>query len=208
SYFLYRLSQEQLAATLFPLGEMKKEAVYQKAAELELPYEEILESQEVCFVTQKDYRAFLSENRPEAASPGKIVTEGGEVIGQHAGVAFYTVGQRRGLGVALGQRTYVTRIDSDKREVVIGSEASLLQKELVAENLVWGGIGPPQGPLRVKGRIRYRSSEQAATLFPISNGKVHVCFDTPQRGVSPGQSIVFYDEDEVIGGGVIAYANK
>lgn len=204
SYFLYRLSQKQLAATLFPLGEMTKKAVYQKAAELGLPYEEILESQEVCFVTQKDYRAFLSAYRPEAESPGEIVTEEGEVIGQHAGVAFYTVGQRRGLGIALGKRTYVTRLDPARREVVVGSEESLLQKDLVAENLVWGGGGLPSGPLRVRGKIRYRTDEQEATLFPKSNGKVHVAFDTSQRGISPGQSVVFYDGDEVIGGGVIS----
>lgn len=207
SYFLYRLSQKQLAATLFPLGEMTKKAVYQQAAALGLPYEDILESQEVCFVTQKDYRAFLSENRPEAAAPGEIVTEEGEVVGQHAGVAFYTVGQRRGLGIALGERTYVTRLDPSKREVVVGSEEALLQKELAAENLVWGGGGLPEEPLRVRAKIRYRTDEQQATLFPKSNGAVHVTFDAPQRGISPGQSIVFYDGGEVIGGGVISKTN-
>jgi len=203
SYFLYRLSQKQLAATLFPLGEMTKSAVYQKAGELGLPYEEVLESQEVCFVTQKDYRAFLAENRPEAESPGEIVTEAGEVVGQHAGVAFYTVGQRRGLGIALGKRTYVTRLDPVNRKVVVGSEEDLLQKDLVAGELVWGGGGPPSGPLKVRGKIRYRTEEHEATLSPKSEGQVHVSFDTAQRGISPGQSIVFYDGDEVIGGGVI-----
>ncbi|MEO2053829.1 MAG: tRNA 2-thiouridine(34) synthase MnmA [Nitrospira sp.] len=206
SYFLYRLNQKQLSATLFPLGEMKKKAVYQKAAELGLPYEEVLESQEVCFVTQKDYRAFLSENRPEAAASGEIVTEEGEVVGQHAGVAFYTVGQRRGLGIALGKRTYVTRLDPVKREVVVGSEEALLQEDLVVEDLVWGGVGLPLGPLRVRGKIRYRTEEHEATLFPQTNGTVHVTFDAPQRGISPGQSIVFYDGDEVVGGGVISKA--
>lgn len=203
SYFLYRLNQEQLAATLFPLGGMKKEEVYQKAAALGLPYEEVLESQEICFVTQKDYRAFLAENRPEAEAPGKIVTDTGEVVGEHRGVAFYTIGQRRGLGVSLGERAYVTRLDPDRREVVIGSEEALLKKELVAENLVWGGIGSVSAPLRVKGKVRYRTPEEEATLLPISGGRVQAKFDLPQRGITPGQSVVFYQGDEVVGGGII-----
>ena len=203
SYFLYRLHQEQLAATLFPLGGMKKEAVYQKAAALGLPYEEVLESQEICFVTQKDYRVFLAENRPEAEAPGKIVTESGEVVGEHRGVAFYTVGQRRGLGISLGERVYVTRLDPDRKEVVIGSEESLLEKELVAESLVWGGIGSPTASIRVKGKVRYRTSEEDATLIPISESQVRLLFDRPQRGITPGQSVVFYNGDEVVGGGII-----
>ncbi|HLG21963.1 MAG TPA: tRNA 2-thiouridine(34) synthase MnmA [Candidatus Manganitrophaceae bacterium] len=203
SYFLYRLNQDQLAHTLFPLGEMSKEKVYEKAAALGLPYEEVLESQEICFVTQKDYRVFLSEQRPAAQTPGKIVTESGEVVGEHAGVAFYTVGQRRGLGVALGERMYVTRLDPEKREVVVGSEDSLLQKELTAENIVWGGIGPPAGPLRVRGKIRYRFQEKEGTLVPLPDGRARLLFDEPQRGITPGQSVVFYQGDEVIGGGII-----
>lgn len=203
SYFLYRLNQEQLAMTLFPLGGMKKEEVYRKAGALGLPYEEVLESQEICFVTQKDYRAFLAENRPEAEAPGRIVTESGEVVGEHKGVAFFTVGQRRGLGVSLGERTYVTRLDADRKEVVIGPEAALLQKELVAGNLVWGGIGPLSGPLRVKGKVRYRTEEEAATLMPMSTEAVRLIFDRPQRGITPGQSVVFYQGDEVVGGGII-----
>ena len=203
SYFLYRLNQEQLSRTLFPLGEMKKEEVYQKAAALGLPYEEVLESQEICFVTQKDYRVFLKENRPEAEAPGKIVTESGEVVGLHQGVAFYTVGQRRGLGVSLGERVYVTRLDPERKEVVIGSEEALLQKELIAGNIVWGGIGPLTASLRIKGKVRYRTEEDNATLTPLSKDQVQVLFDFPQRGITPGQSVVFYSGDEVIGGGMI-----
>jgi tRNA-specific 2-thiouridylase len=203
SYFLYRLNQEQLSKTLFPLGAMKKEEVYQKAAALGLPYEEVLESQEICFVTQKDYRVFLTENRPEAEAPGKIVTDSGEVVGEHRGVAFYTVGQRRGLGISLGERVYVTRLDPDRKEVVIGSEEALLQRELIAGDLVWGGIGPLASPLRIKGKVRYRTQEEEATLTPLSGDRVQVAFDLPQRGITPGQSVVFYREDEVIGGGVI-----
>lgn len=203
SYFLYRLNQDQLSATLFPLGAMKKEEVYAKAAALGLPYEDVLESQEVCFVTQKDYREFLSEYRPEAQAPGKIVTESGEVVGEHAGVAFYTVGQRRGLGISLGERTYVTRLDPDKKEVVVGAEEALRQKELIAGNIIWGGYGAPTDPLQVEAKIRYRTRETAATLTPSPDGLVHLLFDEPQRGITPGQSVVFYQGDEVVGGGII-----
>lgn len=203
SYFLYRLNQEQLSMTLFPLGAMRKEEVYQKAAALGLPYEEVLESQEICFVTQKDYRAFLAENRPEAEAPGKIITEAGDVVGEHRGVAFYTVGQRRGLGVSVGERVYVTRLDADRKEVVIGSEESLLQRELVAKQIIWGGTGPISSSIRIKGKVRYRTSEDEATVIPISEDQVRVVFDFPQRGITPGQSVVFYQGDEVVGGGII-----
>ncbi|MFY9271012.1 MAG: tRNA 2-thiouridine(34) synthase MnmA [Candidatus Manganitrophaceae bacterium] len=208
SYFLYRLSQQQLASTLFPLGAMEKEEVCRKAAALGLPYEEVLESQEVCFVTQKDYRGFLAEQRPEAVAPGKIVTESGEVLGEHTGVAFYTIGQRRGLGVALGERIYVTGLHPERREVVVGSEESLLQKEVTADRLVWGGRGCPDGPTRIQGKIRYRSPAVEGTLFPLPDDQVRVRFDTPQRGITPGQSLVLYQGEEVIGGGVIIEDRK
>jgi len=207
SYFLYRLNQEQLAATLFPLGEMHKEEVCRKAAALGLPYEEVLESQEVCFVTQKDYRAFLSEHRPESQAPGRIVTESGEVVGEHAGVAFYTIGQRRGLGVALGERIYVTQLRPEQREVVIGSEESLLKREVLADRLVWGGEGRPEIPVRVQAKIRYRSPAGDGMLVPLSEDRVRIVFDAPQRGVTPGQSVVFYQGEEVIGGGMIVDAD-
>lgn len=203
SYFLYRLNQSHLSKTLFPLGEMTKTQVYKEAAVLGLPYEEILESQEVCFVTQKDYREFLSENRPEADAPGEVVTTTGEVVGQHAGVAYYTVGQRRGLGIAFGKRTYVTQLDPINRKVVVGSEKDLFEHELLAEHLVWGGHGFPSEPLSVKAKIRYGSPEHAGTLFPLSKNRVRVLFNQVQRGITPGQSVVFYQGNEVIGGGNI-----
>ncbi len=203
SYFLYRLSQQQLSKTLFPLGEMSKEAVYKIAAELALPYEEIQESQEVCFVTQKDYRVFLSDARPESLAPGKIVLETGEVVGEHEGVAFHTIGQRRGIGVALGERAYVTRLDPENRTVVLGSETSLRNKTLIAGDIVWGGQGLPEKAVSVQAKIRYQTPEGRATLEPISENKAKLLFDAPQRGIAPGQSVVFYQGDEVLGGGTI-----
>ncbi len=207
SYFLYRLSQKQLSSTLFPLGEMSKEAVYQKAADLDLPYEEILESQEVCFVTQKDYRSFLTENRPEAAVPGEFVSTSGEVLGQHQGLAFYTVGQRRGLNIALGERAYVTRLEPEHNRVIIGSKDDLLQEGCIAADMVWGGFGSPTDPITVEARIRHRAKTEPATLFVIKTGpekgKVKISFHQAVAGISPGQAIVFYQNDEVIGGGTI-----
>jgi len=204
TYFLYRMSQEHLAHTLFPLGGMTKEAVYQKAAALGLPYEEILESQEVCFVNQKGYREFLSMYRPEAVTPGRIVTESGERVGQHAGVAHYTVGQRKGLGVAAAERLYVTRIDPARGEVVVGPEARLYQDHLIARQIVWGGGGLPSSPMAISAKVRYRTPDQPAVLTPLPNGNVHLQFENPQRGIAPGQSVVFYRNQEVVGGGIIA----
>jgi len=203
SYFLYRLSQEQLGATLFPLGAMNKEAVYQRAVALGLPYEEVLESQEVCFVTQKDYRAFLSENHPESMSPGNIVTETGETVGEHDGIAFYTIGQRRGVGVALGERHYVTGLNLLKNEVTVGPESSLFVEKLITKDHVWGGLGIPEEPICISAKLRYRASEQKAELSILPDQYASLCFERPQRAVAAGQSAVFYKEDEVIGGGVI-----
>lgn len=208
SYFLYRLSQDQLASTLFPLGKMTKEQVYEKAAEMGLPYEEILESQEVCFVTQKDYREFLTENRPESLISGEVVTTSGEVVGQHDGIAFYTVGQRRGLGISGDTRRYVTRLDVVKNQVILGSEDDLLKKTLVAKDLIWGGYGKPAGPISIQARIRHRAKTQAANLTLLKDepdsGKVRLHFHKPQHRITPGQAVVFYQRDEVIGGGTIA----
>ncbi len=210
SYFLYRLSQEQLAATLFPLGNMNKEEVYKKASALGLPYEDILESQEICFVNQKTYQDFITENRPEAVSPGEIVmaSSGADarplrVVGAHNGIAFHTVGQRRGLDVALGERVYVTGIDPIKNQVTVGYADELLQRELAADKIVWGGDGIPALPNRVQARIRYRSFPKDATLFEANDHSLRLLFDEPERGITPGQSVVLYQGESVIGGGII-----
>ncbi len=203
SYFLYRLTQDQLARTAFPLGGMNKESVYKKALSLGLPYEEILESQEICFVNQKNYGEFLTENRPESVIPGNIVTESGDVVGTHKGVAFHTVGQRRGLNVAMGERVYVTRLDVVKNEVVLGDPEQLLQRELAADRVIWGGWGVPSFPVSVEAKIRYRSTPKLATLIEADAETFRIVFDEPERGVSPGQSVVLYQGNTVIGGGVI-----
>jgi len=204
TYFLYRLTQAQLSMSLFPLGGMSKDAVYREALTLGLPYEEVLESQEVCFVTQKDYRVFLKEHRPEALAPGPMMTEEGQVIGSHHGIAFYTIGQRRGLGVSSRQRAYVTHIDPQTQTVVIGPRESLSQQALTAHHIVWGGRGDLKTPMRVMAQIRYRTPTTPAMLIPEARDRVRLEFDQPQQGVAPGQSVVFYHEDEILGGGMIA----
>ncbi len=203
SYFLYRLSQDQLARVLFPLGEIHKDEVWHEAEALGLPPDEIKESQEICFVTKRDYRQFLEERYPEAMGQGEIVTEKGEVLSHHRGVAFYTVGQRKGLGIPASQRLYVTRLDPLQNRVVVGPEESLLQQELVAADLNYVSVSGFEGERRVMAKIRYRHPEQSAWVTPLPEGRWRLTFETPQRAIAPGQSVVLYEGEEVLAGGII-----
>jgi tRNA-specific 2-thiouridylase len=203
SYFLYRLSQPQLGRTLFPLGGFTKTEVWTRAQSMGLPVDEIAESQEICFVTQKDYREFVAAHLPEAERPGAMVGVGGESVGSHRGVAFYTVGQRRGLGVAAGVRRYVTQLDAERNLVVLGAESDLYSDACLVEDVHFGAVARIDGPLRVSAKYRYKTVEAAATVTPDRDGRLRVTFDAPQRAVTPGQSIVFYSGDVVVAGGVI-----
>jgi len=204
SYFLYRLSQAQLARTLFPLGGMTKAEVWTKAEAMGLPVDEIAESQEICFVTQKDYRDFVASHLPETVQGGAMVTADGAVVGAHQGVAFYTVGQRRGLGVAAGERRYVTSLDAERNLVVLGAEADLYTETCLVEDVHWGSVAGIDGPTPVSAKYRYKTPEAPAIVSPDRDGLLRVTFDQAQRAVTPGQSIVFCDGDVVVGGGVIA----
>jgi tRNA-specific 2-thiouridylase len=204
SYFLYRLSQDQLRRTLFPLGGFTKAEVWIKAEAMGLPVDDIAESQEICFVTQKDYREFVATHVPETERPGVMIGVGGEPLGSHRGVAFYTVGQRRGLGVAAGERRYVTAVDAERNLVVLGAEADLYSESCVVEDVHFGAVADLCQPLRVNAKFRYKTPESFATVSPDQDGLLQVVFDEPQRAVTPGQSIVFYHGDVVVGGGVIA----
>lgn len=206
SYFLYRLSQAQLTRTLFPLGGLTKAEVWTKAEVMGLPVDDIAESQEICFVTQKDYRDFIAAQLPEAVRPGVMVGAGGENLGEHQGVAFYTVGQRRGLGVAAGERRYVTGLSAERNLVVLGSEDDLYGRTCLVEDVHLGSIRELIEPIRVAAKFRYKTPEAPATVSPTPDDLLRVEFDQPQRAVTPGQSIVFYDGDVVMGGGVIASA--
>ncbi|MEW6682360.1 MAG: tRNA 2-thiouridine(34) synthase MnmA [Nitrospirota bacterium] len=204
SYFLYRLSQNQLRRTLFPLGGLTKAEVWQRAEAMGLPVDDIAESQEICFVTQKDYREFVAAQLPETEQPGAMVGVGGEALGSHRGVAFYTVGQRRGLGVAAGERRYVTELDAERNLVVLGGEADLYTNACEVEDVRLGAVAAITEPTRVSAKYRYKTPEACATLSPYRDGLLRVVFDQTQRAVAPGQSIVFYDGNVVVGGGVIA----
>jgi tRNA-specific 2-thiouridylase len=204
SYFLYRLTQAQLGRLMFPLGAWKKSAVWEKVARFDLPPDEIAESQEICFVTQGDYRTFLSSMSPDSEQPGQIVDEEGVVVGAHRGAAFYTIGQRRGIGAfGGGERRYVIALDAAARRVVIGPETALYQRDITLTEFHWVSRPPQTEPVRGTVKIRYRAAEAAATLIASPNGTATLRFDAPQRALAPGQSVVFYHGDLVVGGGAI-----
>jgi tRNA-specific 2-thiouridylase len=205
SYFLFELDQRQLAAASFPLGEMTKQEVRERARRLGLVTAEKPESQEICFAPDGDAAAAVERLRPEALGRGGEVVDGeGRVLGRHGGVHRFTVGQRRGLGIAAGDRLYVTAIDARRARVVVGGEDALLAREARLERVSWVAGAPPQGALRACVRVRHRHAGAAAELHAEPGGRARVVFDAPLRAVSPGQAAVFYDGDVVLGGGWIA----
>lgn len=203
SYFLYRLSQSWLPHILFPVGDMRKEAIRPRAEAIGLPADEIKESQEICFVTKGDYRSFMAEQAPLAERPGPFVGMDGTPIGTHRGVAFYTPGQRRGLGLASDRRLYVVRVDAGTNVVVVGRDEDLLAASCLVGDVNLLGTDRLHEPVRAAVKVRYASPATPATLWPDHGGRLRVEFDAPQRALSPGQSAVFYQGDLVLGGGII-----
>jgi tRNA-specific 2-thiouridylase len=208
TYFLFGLTQEQLAHTLFPLGQLTKPQVREVARQHGLALAEKPDSQEICFIPGGDYKQFLTayleeqgERFPETA--GELVTAGGEVIGQHEGIANFTVGQRKGLGVSSPSPLYVLQIDPASHRVTVGADAELATHTLRARRLNWVSIAALNAPMRVKIKIRHRHEPAWALLERAGTGEVLATFDEAQRAVTPGQSAVFYDGDEVVGGGWI-----
>lgn len=210
SYFLFGLTQEQLSRTLFPLGKLTKDEVRALARELDVPVAEKGESQEICFVPNGDYAAFIDAyfreqgKEPEKAG-GEIVHSGGEVLGEHEGVHRYTVGQRKGLGIAIGEPLYVISTEPASRRVVVGRNEELMRDHLVASEVNWVSVPRIEAPRRAHVRIRHKHIAAPATLRPTDDpARVEATFDEPQRAVTPGQAAVFYDGDLVLGGGWIA----
>ncbi len=208
SYFLFGLTQEQLAHSVFPLGGLTKPEVRRIAAQHGLEIAEKPDSQEICFVPGGDYKRFLDaylaeqgEALPDTA--GELVTTSGEVIGEHPGIHNFTVGQRKGLGVATGSPLYVVQIKGDSRQVVVGSDEELWSRTLRARDFNWIAVPELRQPLRVSAKIRHRHEPAPATVEPADNGEVLVTFDQPQRAITPGQAVVFYQDDLVVGGGWI-----
>lgn len=203
SYFLYRLQPAWLPRLRFPVGDLQKAEVWARAEALDLPPEELKESQEICFVTQGDYRTFIETEAPEAKRPGWFVDEHGRELGRHDGIAFYTPGQRRGLRVAAGHRLYVQRVDPSTNTVVLGTEASLWRTDCTVADLNLFDDSLMTRPRRVEVKVRYATPASPALLTPAADGTIAIRFTSPQRALSPGQSAVFYDGDRVVGGGII-----
>ncbi|WP_447978797.1 tRNA 2-thiouridine(34) synthase MnmA [Candidatus Nitrospira bockiana] len=203
SYFLYRIAPPWLSRLLFPVGALEKSQVWKRAESLGLPADELKESQEICFVSHGDYRTFLDAEAPSAKQPGVFTDVHGTVLGRHGGIAYYTPGQRRGLGVAAGRRLYVQRVDPQTRTVVLGPEEDLFTAEAIVADLNLFDDQVLRTPTRADVKIRYATPSAPATLEPLGAGRLRIRFDRPQRALSPGQSAVFYEGDRVIGGGIL-----
>ena len=204
SDFLWSLDQSQLAGARFPVGDLTKAEVRAHAARLGLVTADKPESQDICFVPDGNYRAFLRRTGAAVFTPGAIVDTAGTVQGRHDGVANYTVGQRKGLGLAGPRPLYVVDIDAARNVVTVGEARDLEQTRLVAAHVNFIACDPPSTPLAVHAKIRHRHEAAPATVQMLEDGSAEVLFDTPQRAVTPGQSVVFYRGDLVVGGGVIA----
>ncbi len=202
SYFLFTLTQEQLRATLFPLGGMTKEEVRRLAAGYGLRVAEKGESQEICFVPDNDYVRFLEESGAREDLSGNIVDSRGNVLGRHQGTYRYTVGQRKGLGIAHPHPLYVLGLDAARHEVIVGARDELVSDSLVAAEVNWI-VTPPTAPFAATCKIRYRHRPVPCTIDPLPEGRALVRFPQGEKAITPGQAAVFYDGDEVLGGGWI-----
>jgi tRNA-specific 2-thiouridylase len=203
SYVLYVMKQDELAKTLFPLGEMKKSDTRAIAEELGLVTALRPESQEICFVGNNKYPDFMKNFAPESLKPGPIVGMSGWVIGEHHGIAFYTIGQRRGLGIQSLEPYYVVNIDHRTNTLIVGSRDDVMKKSLIVKDLNWICMNAPRRPFAAGVKIRSTMREMPAIVSPLDQNRVQVVFDSPQWAPAPGQSAVFYAGNMVVGGGII-----
>lgn len=202
SYVLFGIEREMLSRTLLPIGHLSKDQVREEARRLGLPVSEKPDSVDICFVPDRDYARVVRERRPESFVEGRVLDETGREVGQHSGIANFTVGQRQGLGIAMGKPYYVTRLDPGTNTVSIGPRESLSSGELKASRVHWL-MDPPSRPLRACVQIRYAHRAAPATVTPVGADRVEVRFDEPQFAITPGQAAVFYDDNTVLGGGWI-----
>ena len=203
SYVLFTLGQAELRRLLLPVGEYRKDEIRRMAADANLPVANKPDSQEICFIPDDNYRKFVADRvKPR---PGDLVTSGGEVLGRHPGIQFFTVGQRRGLKLNgnTDKPLYVTRIDAETNRVYLGHGEELMSRRLWASRVNWLSDAPPPSPTRASAKIRYKADTSPATVTPLPDGWAEVVFDDPQRAVTPGQAVVFYDGERILGGGYI-----
>ena len=203
SYFLYKLTQAQLAAVLFPLGNLIKNGVRKMALEMGLPAVKRKESREICFIPDNDYPRFLRDHLAAQIPAGQITDKQGKVLGKHHGIIDYTIGQRKGLGISSAQPLYVVGIDGQNNRVIVGGKQDVDASEFVVTDLNWIAFARLTEPLTLKAKIRYLHPEAEAVISPAEGDKVNVKFTEPQMAITPGQAAVFYDGDTVVGGGTI-----
>jgi tRNA-specific 2-thiouridylase len=206
TYFLFSLRQKEMSRLLFPLGEMTKEDVRSKARSLDLPVHDKAESQEICFVPPGKLRDFISQNASDLPGPGEVVDMGGKVIGRHEGACFYTVGQRKGLGIASAEPLYVVRIEAPSNTVVMGSRDEASFSGLIASGVSWADSKPPGNKFEAQVQIRHRHTPAPSLITIHVDGTISIAFLKPQHGVAPGQAVVIYDGEYVLGGGWITEA--
>lgn len=205
TYALYSLTQYQLAHTLMPVGDYEKEEIRELARRLELPVAAKPDSQDICFVPDNDYAAVVQREarKNQIPSPGNFVTAAGEVLGQHKGIIHYTIGQRKGLNLAMGHPMFVTEIRPDTNEVVIGEAEDVFTDSLICDDLNFMAVEDIAEPLKVTAKIRYSHAGESCVIEKLQNGQVKCSFKKPVRAVTPGQAVVFYQDDYVLGGGTI-----
>ena len=204
SYMLYTLSQKQLSKVILPLQGMTKDEVRATAREAGLAAADRGDSQEICFIPDDDYVKFLSENAEKLPSEGDFVDTEGNILGKHMGIHRYTVGQRKGLGIAFGKPMFVVKVDAENNQVVLGESGNEYFNFLIAEKVNFIPFDTLEEPIKAECKVRYGNKYFNGTVYPMDNGRVKVEFDTPARAVTPGQSVVFYNGDVVAGGGVIS----
>jgi tRNA-specific 2-thiouridylase len=203
SYILHVLNQSQLCQTIFPIGQFSKTEIRQLARKFDLPVAERADSQDLCFLGDGDYRQYLLRNTPTIQNPGPILNRDDEILGEHQGLAFYTIGQRKGLGVYFESPRYVLEKDVQRNALIIGEVEELGKRDLVAKEVNWISGSQPEHPMRAQVKIRYKAKDAWATISPLADHQVQVQFDEPLRDITPGQAAVFYDEIVCLGGGII-----
>jgi len=206
TYFLYSLTQHQLAHTLFPLGGITKAEVREIARQQNFLNAKKRDSQDICFVPDGDYFTFMKKYTGKSYAPGDFLNKDGKVVGQHKGAVGYTIGQRKGLGIALGEPVYVCSKDMQRNTVTVDTNEALFHSQLLATDWNWFPFPELTEPMRVTAKARSRQQEQPAWVYPEEGGQARVVFDEPQRAITPGQAVVLYDGDMVVGGGTIAKA--